>query len=217
MKLRTTRAAVSTAAVLTGAVLLTACGTPAPPVGAVTTVYNKTTGKLERLTFDRDGDGKVDTWAVMDGLRLQSLEIDRHGTGHPDRWEYYAEATAAAAARESAGSAFDRNTMLLRVEEANGPDGKTVTRREFYTDGVIARVEEDTKFNGHVDTWTFYDHGGLARIDIDMSGRGTADRRLVYRADGNLDRIEVDPTGTGHWVPAPADATGSASGKGGVQ
>ena len=114
----------------------------------------------------------LDIWAQMDGVRLKSIQIDRHGTGHPDRWEYYVEGTPAPGSAATAGAAFDRKTMISRADEANGPDDKTVTRHEFYTDGVITRVEEDTDFDGKIDKWETYDHGTLVRMDFDSSGRG---------------------------------------------
>jgi hypothetical protein len=193
----------STCVCLVSLAVSAACGAEATPVGKATPTYSATTGKLERLTLDRDGDGRPDTWAVMDGTHLQSVEIDRHNSGHADRWEYYAEGTGSAASKPTSGSVFDRKTVLVRAEEANGPDGKTVTRREFYTDGVIARVEEDTDFDGKIDKWEVYDHGALTQMDLDVTGRGKPDRRLVYRGDGTLDHVEVDPAGSGHFVPAP--------------
>lgn len=165
--------------------------------------YNSKTGKLQQLTLDRNGDGRIDTWADMDGVHLEAIQIDRHGTGHPDRWEYYTEGTPAPGSQPTAGSAFDLQTVIVRAEEANGPDLRTITRREFYSNGVITRVEEDTNFDGRVDKWETYDHGVLVRMDLDLSGRGTPDRRLVYRADGSFDHVEVDLTGDGHFVPAP--------------
>jgi hypothetical protein len=188
---------------LTAVALSPACRSSAPTTGKVTPIYSAKTGKLEELTLDRNGDGRVDTWALMDGVHLQSIQIDRHGTGKPDRWEYYAEGTPPAGSPPSAGSAFDRKTVIVRAEEANGPDRTTVTRREFYTDGVIARVEEDTDFDGRVDKWETYDHGVLTRMDLDISGRGRPDRRLVYRPDGSFDHVEVDVKGDGHFVPVP--------------
>ena len=203
---------------LVGALLAAGCGSSSPVAGHVTPVYSATTGKLEQLTADRNGDGKIDTWAVMDGVHLQSIQLDRHGTGHPDRWEYYVEGTPPAGGPPTAGAAFDRQTVIVRAEEANGPDLKTITRREFYTDGVIARVEEDSDADGRVDKWETYDHGVLVRMDLDLSGRGKADRRFVYRPDGALDHLEIDPAGDGHFVPmptpGPAGAAGSAPAKG---
>jgi hypothetical protein len=184
---------------LAAVALSPACRSSEPTTGKVTPIYSPKTGKLEELTLDRNGDGRVDTWAFMNGVHLQSIQIDRHGTGKPDRWEYYAEGIPSAGGPPSAGSAFDRKTVIVRAEEANGPDRTMVTRREFYTDGVITRVEEDTDFDGRVDKWETYDHGVLIRMDLDISGRGRPDRRLVYRPDGSFDHVEVDVKGDGHF------------------
>jgi hypothetical protein len=195
--------AVPTGLWLAVVALSPACRSPEPTTGKVTPIYSAKTGKLEELTLDRNGDGRVDTWALMDGVHLRSIQIDRHGTGKPDRWEYYAEGTPAAGSQPNAGAAFDRKTVIVRADEANGPDRSIVTRREFYTEGVIARVEEDADFDGRIDKWETYDHGVLARMDLDLSGRGWPDRRLVYRPDGAFDHVEVDLTGAGHFVRPP--------------
>ena len=171
-----------------------------PPVSPV---YNTATGRLEQLTADRNGDGKIDTRAYMDGVHLKYIEIDRNGDGRPDRWEYYAPAASPGDGR---GNAFDRSSVLVRAEEANGPDA-TITRREFYDRGVIQRVEEDTDGDGRVDKWEQYDHGALVRIDMDLQGRGAPDRRLVYRRDGTLDHLEGDPDGDGKFEPLKADGS----------
>jgi hypothetical protein len=190
---------------LAAVALAPSCRSSQAATGKVTPIYSAKTGKLEELTLDRNGDGRVDTWALMDGVHLRSIQIDRHGTGKPDRWEYYTEGTPAAGSQPSAGAAFDRKTMIVRADEANGPDRTTVTRREFYTDGIIARVEEDTDFDGRIDKWETYDHGVLVRMDLDLGGRGRPDRRLVYRPDGSFDHVEVDVKGDGHFVPAPKE------------
>ena len=74
-----------------------AAGSPcakATPGGA-TPVYNKQTGRLEQLLSDKNGDGKIDTRAHMDGVRLKMIEIDLNGDERPDRWEYYVPANGA--------------------------------------------------------------------------------------------------------------------------
>jgi hypothetical protein len=188
---------------LAAVALSPACRSSEPATGKVTPIYSAKTGKLQELTLDRNGDGRVDIWALMDGVHLRSIQIDRHGTGKPDRWEYYEEGTPAAGSQPNASAAFDRKTMIVRSEEANGPDRTVVTRREFYTNGIITRVEEDTDFDGRIDKWETYDHGVLARMDLDLSGHGRPDRRLVYRPDGSFDHVEVDVKGDGHFVPTP--------------
>ena len=40
-------------------------------------------------------------------------------------------------------------------------------------------------------------NGTLSQLELDTKGRGTPDRRLIYRPDGAFDHIETDPTGSG--------------------
>jgi hypothetical protein len=159
----------------------------------VTPVYNQQTGRLEQLVSDRNGDGKIDTRAYMDGVRLKHIEIDLDGDERPDRWEFYAPPSSGRAAGVPAVGA-----MIDRAEEAAGSDGR-ITRREFYVNGVIERVEEDTDLDGRPDKWEFYEAGALARVDLDLRGQGFADRRLVYRADGSFGHVEEDPDGDGRF------------------
>ena len=73
--------------------LAAACGCGGPSdsatAGAATPVYDQQSGKLSQLVSDRDGDGKVETRAFMDGVTLKHIEIDRNGDDRPDRWEFY--------------------------------------------------------------------------------------------------------------------------------
>jgi hypothetical protein len=41
----------------------------------------------------------------------------------------------------------------------------------------------------------------LASVALDLTHRGRPDRRLLYRPDGQLARIEVDPDGDGTFTP----------------
>lgn len=175
---------------LIAAVLAAACNTkPAGTGGAVVSpVYNQETGKLEQLVSDRNGDGKLDTRAFMDGAVLKHIEIDRDNNEQPDRWEYYDKG-------DKAGAPIIRN-----ADEANGPDNR-ITRREFYESGVIKRVIDDTNFDGRPDKWETYEGGTLARIDLDLVGRGFASQRLIYNATGDVTRVETDPDGDGVFVP----------------
>jgi hypothetical protein len=167
--------------------------------GRATPLYNKDTGRLEQLVSDRNGDGKIDTRALMDGVRFKSIEIDRNGDGQPDRWEYY-ETTA------------ENLSVLARAEEANGPT-RTVTRKEFYEKGKISRVEEDTNFDGRLDKWEFYQDGGLARLELDLQGKGFPDRRIYYGKAGTVEKLEVDPDGDGKFEPAPLPDAGRKGGE----
>ena len=152
-----------------------------------------TSGKLQKLQYDRNGDGKVDTWGYMDGARVVRVEVDENGDGAVDRWEFHRHASGAST--PGAGPAGPDKTVE-RIERATRFDGQ-VSRREYFDNGMLTKIEEDTDGNGKVDKWETYTDGALSLMALDTSGRGAPDRRLVYRADGSLDRIEEDPTGSG--------------------
>jgi hypothetical protein len=193
---------------LLGALGCHPAGATDPFTPAAKPTYNPDTGRLERLDGDRDGDGKVDLQAEMDGLRFKKVAIDRDGDGRPDRWEYY-DAPAAPAPGRVAPAA---KSELVRAEEANGADRQRPTRREFYEHGVIVRIEEDTDADGRTDTWDWYEHGALARMEIDLQGRGRPDRRLVYGPAGDVERVEVDAKGDGVFVPLPRSSPAAKDG-----
>lgn len=173
-----------------------ACSTtPTPPSSSdepvATPIYSKETGRLEQLVSDRDRDGKVETRAFMDGTTVQRIEIDRDADGKPDRWEHYhTKATARA----------QSDVEIERVDEANGSDER-VTRRAFYERGTVVRVEEDIDGDGRIDKWEHYANGQLVRVELDLKGAGFPDRRMTYRRDGSVDRVEVDLEGRGQWRP----------------
>lgn len=185
---------------------LTAGCTASPTPGNVpasgvkaTPVYNDKSGQLEQIVSDSNGDGKVDTRAFMEGRRLLRIEIDRNNDGAADRFEFYGEAPPERVDPTSPAGRAE----IERVEESNGPDVKQITRREFYERGELARVEDDSNNDGRLDRWELYEAGTLARIDMDVNGSGFPTRRLVYRRDGTIERVEVDPAGAGAWREAP--------------
>lgn len=191
--LRTARCSVLAVIVALGG----ACGAEPPPDpangAAVTTtpIYNQQTGRLDQIISDRDGDGAPDTWAFMDGTRLMRIEIDRDADGNVDRWESY-----------EAAPGTPSGTAIARAEEANGDDA-TVTRREYYTRGVLERVEEDTDLDGRIDKWETYADGRLTQVGLDLSGAGRPTRRMVYAVDGSVVRVETDTDGDGLFTPVP--------------
>jgi len=193
----------ATAFVLLTPLTFAACASDTPePSGATTAVYNKNTGRLEQIVGDRDGDGRIETRAFMDGAQLQRIEIDRNGDSQPDRWEYYLP--AASGANVASGS---EPAQIERAEEANDKAQK-ITRREFYTGGVLAKIEEDTDADGRVDKWERYEGGVLRQVDLDLQGKGFPDRRLIYGTAGEMARVEVDPAGTGTFVALASTAAG---------
>lgn len=152
--------------------------------------YDEATGRLTRLAYDANNNGKHDTWAFMDGAKLIRLEADENEDGKIDRWEHYPAPDPAGGLKQPPE----------RIERATRFDGQ-VSRRELFEAGVLARIEEDTDGNGAIDKWETYAAGTLVTLALDTKGSGKPDRRLIYRADGSLDRIEADTTGTGHFEP----------------
>jgi hypothetical protein len=152
--------------------------------------YDKSTGKLTKLAYDSNNNGKPDTWAYMDGARLVRLEADENEDATIDRWEYYSANPSSASGTQPPE----------RIDRATRADGK-VSRREFFEAGVLVRIEEDVDGNGVVDKWESYSAGALSMLALDTSGAGKPDRRFIYRPDGSLERVEADPAGTGTFQP----------------
>src|SRR3954452_2373824 len=96
-------------AVVCTALVASGCSDPERERIKKTTIptYDKTTGKLTELTYDRNKNGRVDTWTDMDGTRPLRTRIDLDEDGKLDRWEYY-----------------DDKGALLRVGFSRKRDGK---------------------------------------------------------------------------------------------
>ncbi len=168
-----------------------------PAAARFTPEYDKS-GKLTRLAYDSNGDGKPDTWAYMDGTQLLRVEQDTNGDGKVDVWEYHHPVSGAGA--QAAHPGFD--PTVDRIERSTRYDGK-VSRWEYFDRGILTRVEEDTTGDGKVDKWETYTNGTLSMMALDTTGDGKPDRRLIYKADGTLDRIEIDPSESGRFQPQP--------------
>ena len=169
--------------------LAAACQAPVTDSAAAQRVapeYDKTSGRLTRIAYDANGNGVHDSWGYMDGTRLIRLEADENENGRIDRWEYYPAAA---------------NSLRVppeRIERSSADDGR-VSRKEFFDGAEMVRVEEDTDGNGVTDKWETYANGALTVLALDTTGDGKPDRRLLYTPEGSLDRIEVDPTGSGQF------------------
>ena len=190
----------SVAAVVLGLLAAGGCQR-SQPVGTseVQPTYNNDTGRLERISYDRNRDTRMDAWLVMDGTRVVRAELDENFDGVVDRWEYYGNQAVPAAA--GSGDGLVPRSALLRAEQATRGDGK-VNRRESYENGQLASVDEDTNGDGQTDKWETWSGGALKVMALDTKGTGKPDRRLVYPADGSSPRLEVDRDGSGTFVPA---------------
>lgn len=168
-----------------------ACDSTQPQAAtrAVKPEYDRASGRLQRIESDANGDGKIDTWGYMDGMRVIRVEVDEDGDGKVDRWEYYGSDSLP-------GTSSRQAQTPERIERSVRHDGR-VSRWEYFEHGVLVRVEEDTDGDGRLDKWETYRGGALETMGLDTERRGKPDRRLVYKPDGSLDHIEADPTGSG--------------------
>ncbi len=172
--------------------------------------YDPVTGKLVELTYDKNHDGRVDTWVTMDGARPISARIDSDEDGKIDRWEDYdaqGRLTKAGESRARNGKpdmwaymgpdGKPERIEFLEVSNVTGREG--VVRREFYRGGVEVRAEEDTDGDGVMDRWEQFDNGRLKTVEFDDNRKrdGVPVQRFTYDARGALVLIESDPDGRG--------------------
>jgi hypothetical protein len=189
------------AAAIVAAALAAGCSRSAPAQLArqgIEPSYDKT-GRLERIAYDRNHDGKPDAWLQMRGARVISADLDEDFDGVVDRREFYVDGPVATTASATA-STLPARTELLRAEQSTRGDGK-MNRVEFYEHGKLARVEEDSNGDGRVDKWETWSGGSLVMVALDTKGTGRPDRRIVYSVDGTEPRMEVDVKGDGTFTP----------------
>jgi hypothetical protein len=172
--------------------------------------YDPATGKLAEITYDKNHNGRIDTWVTMDGARPVSARVDADEDGQIDRWEYYDAQGKLARAGESRAKngkpdlwiymdASGRPERLEYIETSNVTGKEGVVRREFYTSGEKVRAEEDTDGDGVMDRWETFDKGRLRSVEFDDAKRrdGKPMQRFTYDDRGNLTLIESQPDGRG--------------------
>jgi hypothetical protein len=193
---------------LAAALAATGCSNAPPSPGGGTTrpTYDKKTGRLTQLTFDRNHNGVVDTWTEMNGARPVRSRIDTNEDGRPDRWEYYdgsGRLLKVGFSRKDDGKpdawAFAApDGKVERVEISSTADEQKIDRWEFYLGDQLVRVEEETNGDGRPDTWETHEGGVLKTTSFDENGDGRPDRRLTYE-DGELTLIESEPDAAGNY------------------
>ena len=191
------------------ALILGSCGT-GNGNKQIEPVYDKKSGKLQLLKYDSNNNGTPDMFSYMDGARVLRVESDQNEDGKIDRWEYYDDKqkitkvgfSRANDGKEDAWSFTGPDGTISRIDYSTLRDGK-VTRTEHYEKDALISAEEDTNEDGKIDKWETYENNHMTSVAFDTTHRGIADRRLIYGADGSA-RMEVDPDGTGHFVPAPS-------------
>ena len=193
LKLMDARARVSVVMVALAVSSVAGCkqSKQAVGTGAIVPSYNAENGRLERISYDRNKDGKADAWLFMDGAQAKRAELDENGDGSVDRWEYYRSDAPSDAPR----STGDARGQLEKAEQATRFDGK-VSRWETYEQGRLVKAEEDTTGDGRPDKWETWKDGSLAEVALDTKGTGKADRRILYSADGSSQMLVDAGDGT---------------------
>lgn len=215
---RSPRPAAGTALSLLAACALFACTSPEQQRLERTTIptYDQRTGKLTQLTYDRNRNGRIDTWTDMDGTRPLRSRIDLDEDGRIDRWEYYdanGQLAKVGFSRRKNGKpdawAYPAaDGTIVRVDISSTSDEHRIDRWERYdgsaraanaaTPGTLVSAEEDANGDGRPDEWETYARGVLETVAFDENHDGTPDRRLTY-AGGALVRIETQPDASGHF------------------
>jgi hypothetical protein len=191
------------------AISAAACSNPETERLKKTTIptYDKKTGRLVEITYDRDKNGRIDTWTEMDGTKTLRSRIDLDEDGKIDRWEYYDDKGGLAKVgfsrkqdgHEDAWAYSGPDGKVARVEISSRGDEQKIDRREFYEGDGLARAEEDTDVNGQIDRWETYENGALKTAAMDEDGNGAPDRRFTY-AGGALVLIESAPDASGKFT-----------------
>ena len=169
--------------------------------------YDHDTGRVRRIAFDFNRNGRTDAVSIMDGTHIDHIELDFDEDGKVDRWDFYNGGPSleyVGLSRLKDGVMDSRAFYgpageLVRIEASTRRDGR-YNRVEFYEAGALVRSEEDTNGDGHPDKWeTFRPNTAtapneppyvIASVAFDDSGTGTPQRRLVYSENGRGVRIE---------------------------
>lgn len=189
-------------------------------------MYDPATGRLTEITYDKNKDGRVDTWVKMDGPRPVSAEIDENQDGIVDRWEYYGDhgqlvkvgilrfippANAEPGANPATPNAAATRAAPPPAAQPTGTGARSVAKYQpdewIYMDAQgkpehaeYIEVSNVTGVRGVVRR-EYYKDGKLARDEEDTDGDGIMDRWDTY-ADGHLRYVEFDegkgPQATGH-------------------
>lgn len=156
-------------------------------------------GRLERIEYDSNGDGRPDQVSHHDGgaKSASRIDLDEDFDGRADRWEYY----------DPAGKLIKEGTsrrgkgmpdvwtlpapggLPARQEFDDDADGR-VDRIDAFQGGRLVRVEIDSDRDGRMDRWQGWSTGRLVSEDLDTDGDGKPDRRIRYGAQGRILALE---------------------------
>lgn len=181
-----------------------ACSAPADSTRRVVPSYDLFTGKLIQLSADQNGDGMLDQWTYLDGNRTLRGEADADGDGRIDRWEYFdRDGALTHFGSASQGDGVEDTWTFVTPQDGEIKIGRSRARDrlmdqvEFFRGDTLVRSEEDEDRDGRADRWERYEGTVLREAAFDTTGRGSADRRLLYDEKGRFEAIETDMDGDG--------------------
>jgi hypothetical protein len=170
--------------------------------------YDPQTGLLTQFTYDKNKNGRVDTWVRMDGARLISAVLDENEDGAIDRWEEYGDAGQLVRAGWIR-AALDAQAAATALKAAP-VQAPTVTPMGIGTPppitqppnawayigpgGAVARVEYFDVSEAGASVLTlreFFENGQLARTEEDTDADGAMDTWQTH-ASGALVSAEFD-------------------------
>jgi hypothetical protein len=155
-------------------------------------------GRLQRIEYDSNHDGKPDYVAHHDGEKSPHLlDIDEDFDGRTDRWEEYDPAgrlVKVGFSRRHAGAPDLWVTPgpgdLPAKKEYDENGDMRVDRREILRGGLIVKVEIDSDNDGQIDRWQDWGTGKLTSELLDTDGDGKPDRKITYSDKGRVLRLE---------------------------
>ncbi len=103
----------------------------------------------------------------------------------PDSWAYFTP---------------DGRTARIEYLDTDNEGRQVVTRREFYENDQVVRVEEDKDGDGVMDQWETHEGGVLKTVEFDDGKDGRPDRRFTYSSDGALVLIESAQNAAGTYT-----------------
>jgi hypothetical protein len=151
-------------------------------------------GRLQRIEYDSNGDGRADHIARHDGQKhAQRMDVDSDFDGRTDRWERYDDEgrLLKVGTARAPGLAPDLWTSVAapgepqRLEHDADGDG-VIERAEVLRNGLVAEVEVDSDRDGRMDRWQRWEKGRLLSEELDTNRDGAADRTLRYDSRGKL-------------------------------
>ena len=156
-------------------------------------------GRLQRIEYDANGDGRADHVAHHDGAESpHRLDVDENFDGRFDRWEDYdpqGRLTKVGLSRKGKGAPDLWVTAgpgdLPAKKEYDDDGDMRVDRTEVYERGLIVRVILDSDHDGKPDRWQDWSSGRLGTEDIDSDADGHPDRRIIYNQQGRV--LKMDP------------------------